>query len=407
MIQAGVPGELAFRYDAVGQDGRTVRDLVHASDEASALRRLAADGLVVTRLRAVGALNIRRTRRELRFGERVLVLRQLALMVNAGVPLLEALETVRDGLDADVGRDQFAAVIAALMQGDSFGHALATHTSGFPAYVHALASVGEASGRIGEVLADAAGQMDFEHRLQRELINALTYPLFLMCAGVGAIGFILINIVPRFSAMIGDHIDKAPAASRLLLQVGDYLSAHTTMAGLIAAGVVLAAVTAWRDRGFRQRLYRLGRRAPLVGGLLKAREIALWSRLAAFALAHGVEILNAAALARQAMPDGQLRTGLLAFESDLKAGRPVDIALARNTTLSAMDLSLLRAGQRSGALAPMFAALADKYEGELRDGLKRLMSLIEPTAIGLIALVVGAVALSLVLALTSIYDTVY
>ncbi len=257
------------------------------------------------------------------------------------------------------------------------------------------------------MLADAAGQMDFEHRLQRDLVNALTYPLFLLGAGAAAVGFILINIVPRFSAMLGEHLDRVPTASRLLLVLGDTVSKHTTATLVLAAGVVVAAALAWREPKVRRWLYALGRRLPVTGRLLKAREIALWSRLAAFALSHGVEILRAAALAREAMPQGELRDGLLAFEGDLKAGWAVDAALARNTALSAMDLSLLRAGQRSGALAPMFSALADKYEGELRDGLKRVMSLIEPTAIGAIALLVGGVALALVMALTSIYDTVY
>ena len=407
MVETNAQGAIAFRYDAVGRNGHRVRDTVHAPDEGSALRQLAADGLLVTHLRPVGPKRSASSRRPLRFGERVLVLRQLALMVNAGVPLLEALQTVREGLESDQGRDQFSAVIAALKDGDSFGHAFLRHASEFPPYVHALASVGEASGRVGEVLADAATQMDFEHRLQRELVNALTYPLFLLCAGAAAIGFILTNVVPRFSAMIGEHIDKVPVASRLLLQLGDQVSAHETATGLATGAVALGAVAAWRSRRARDGFYRLGRRMLIVGPLLRAREIALWSRLTAFALAHGVEILSAAALAREAMPKGEFRSGLISFEADLKAGHAVDEALARNTALSAMDLSLLRAGQRSGALAPMFSALADKYEGELRDGLKRLMSLIEPVAIGMIALIVGAVALSLVMALTSIYETVY
>ena len=407
MAETEVQTGPAFRYEAVGPDGRRVRDLVFAPDEASALRLMAADGLLITRLSPVDASRRKLARRELKFSERVLILRQLALMVNAGVPLLEALETVQDGLDSDGGMDQFGAIIADLKQGRAFADALSAHAQGFPSYVPALASVGEASGRIGEVLGDAAEQMQFEHRLQRDLANALTYPLFLLCAGVGAVAFILINIVPRFSAMLGEHIDRAPAVSRLLLHLGDFVSTHTTQTGLVAAGLAAAAMLAWRSRAVRSWLYAFARGLPVIGPVIKAREIALWARLAAFALAHGVEILRASDLARQAMPDGDLSRGLLGFEADLRAGWALDAALARNTRLSRMDLSLLRAGQRSGSLAPMFSALADKYENQLRDDLKRLMSIIEPTAIGIIALFVGAVALSLVMALTSIYETVY
>lgn len=400
-------GGLLFRYQAVDRSGSSVSDTVQAADEATALRRLVADGLVVTRLDSAQVTRRSGGRRPLAFGDRVLVLRQLALMIKAGVPLLEALQTVQEGLASAVGRAQFDAVIVALRHGEPFGKAFHDHAPGFPFYVHALASVGEASGRLGEVMGDAAGQMDFEHRLQRDLMNALTYPLFLMCAGAGAIGFILVNIVPRFSTMLGEHMDRVPASSRLLLRLGNYVSQHVTVVGLGAAVLVVCGLTASRNPAVVAALYRVGRRAPIVGGLLKAREIALWARLTAFALKNGIELLTATALARNAMPAGDLKAGLQAFEADLKGGHAVDVALSRTTALTPMDLSLLRAGQRSGALAPMFAALADKYESELHDGLKRLMALLEPLAIGMIAMIVGAVALSLVMALTSIYETVY
>ncbi len=404
MTAADPSGASGFRYDAIGRDGRLVSDVVQAEDETAALRRLSGDGLVVVRLAPVRAKAKSSRRRQLGFGERVMVLRQLALMLNAGVPLLEALETVRDGAGAAGG--QFGDIAAALKRGEAFTSAWSAHATGFPFYVHALAGVGEASGRLGAVLADAAEQMEFEHRLRRDLVNALTYPAFLACAGVAAVAFILIEIVPRFSAMLGSNTVKLPLSSRLLLRAGDFASSHVWAVALGFGGAILAAWAALRRPDVQQGLYALGRRSPILGRLLKAREIALWSRLTAFGLRHGVELLTSAGLARRAMPAGPLRTGLEAFETDLKAGRAVDEALARNTDLSGMDLSLLRAGQRSGALPAMFGALADKYEAELKDGVKRLLALLEPIAIGAIALMVGAVALSLVGALASLYDTV-
>ena len=406
MTAADTAREPAFRYQAVGRDGRPVSDVVHALDERAALRRLTADGLVVIRMDPVTAPAGAGAQRDMRFGERVLVMRQLALMLNAGVPLLEALETVCAGIEAGKGRRQFEAAITALKRGDSFSHAFAAHVTGFPFYVHALAGVGEASGRIGAVLRDAADQMAYEERLRRDFTNALTYPAFLACAGLSAVGFIFIEIVPRFSAMIGSRTQHMPWMSRAVLTVGDYVSSHLLLVGLAAAGLAGAIAAMVGSPGARRRLYAFGHRTPLVGRLLRTREIASWARLTAFALQNGVELLTAAALAREATPEGPLRTGLALFETDLKAGVAVDVSLGRNTALSAMDLSLLRVGQRSGALPAMFAALADKYDGELKDTLKRVTSLLEPTAVGLIAVMVGVIALSLVMALSSIYDTV-
>ena len=186
-----------FRYRAVTRDGRTVRDTVRAADELTALRELMAGGLTVTDLAEAGEIETRSVDRGLRPTERVQVMRQLALMLEAGVTLLEALETVAAGVVAQRGRAQLNAVIAALKRGEALGAALRAHAPGFPYYVYAMAEVGEAAGRVSEVLRVASEQMAYEDRLRRDLINALTYPALLACAGIVAVAFIFVEIVPR------------------------------------------------------------------------------------------------------------------------------------------------------------------------------------------------------------------
>ena len=124
------------------------------------------------------------------------------------------------------------------------------------------------------------------------------------------------------------------------------------------------------------------------------------------ALANGVGLLEASALAREGLPPGPFREGLAAHEAELRAGVALHVSLARHTRLTAMDLSLLRAGQKSGAVAAMFGFLADSYDDRLRDQMKRFTALAEPLAIGAISVVVGVIALSLVMALASIYNEV-
>jgi general secretion pathway protein F len=153
-------------------------------------------------------------------------------------------------------------------------------------------------------------------------------------------------------------------------------------------------------------LYGVGRALPVAGDLLRAREIAAWARLTSLSLANGVGLLEASVLSREGLPPGPFRNGLVAYEADLRAGVAVHVSLGRHTRLTAMDLSLLRAGQKSGALAAMFGFLADSYDDRLKDQMKRFTALAEPAAIGVISIVVGVIALSLVMALASIYDQV-
>jgi general secretion pathway protein F len=395
-----------FRYRAVTRDGRTVRDIVRAADEMTALRELMAGGLTVTDLTEAGEIEARGADRELRPTERVQVMRQLALMLDAGVTLLEALETVASGVAAQRGRAQLMEVIAALKRGETLAFALRAHAPGFPYYVYAMAEVGEAAGRVPEVLRVASEQMAYEDRLRRDLVNALTYPALLACAGVLAVAFIFVEIVPRFSALIGANAAHMPALSKLVFAIGHFVNAHLIATGAGLAALVAAVAFAIGQPAVRERFYRLGRALPVVGDLIKTREIATWARLTSFSLASGVPLLEAAALSRQGVPAGPLSDGLAAAETELRSGVALHVALGRHTRLTPMDRSLLRTGQKSGALAAMFGFLADSYDDRLKDAMKRFTSLAEPAAIAAVSVVVGVIALSLVMALASIYDSV-
>ncbi|HRO32491.1 MAG TPA: type II secretion system F family protein [Brevundimonas sp.] len=395
--------DLPFQYEAVGRDGLTMKGQVAAPDEAAAVRRLSADGLTVLKI-APAAVKAQGSDRDLKPAERVLVLRQLALMIEAGVSLLEAMETVAQGIQANKGKAQFQAAIAALRRGDSFGAAMEGHVRGFPDYVYAMARVGEASGKIADVLRQAAEQMAYEDRLRRDFTNAMTYPAFLLFAGFGAVGFIFTQVVPRFGAMIGENRENVPAVSRWVLAAGEFANANLPIVGLALAALVVLGVVIATNPQVRARAYGVAHGAPVIGPVIQAREITAWARLSAFALNSGVPILSAMALSRAAVPIGSFRRGLDMLDSDLRAGVTLDASLASHTRLEAMDLSLLRAGQKSGAVGAMFGFIADNYEDRLRDRMKRLTSLLEPLAIAFISLIVGFVALSLVLALSSVYE---
>jgi len=395
-----------YLYRGMTRDGTATRGTLSATDERVAIRRLAGEGLVITDIREAPAAKTPGQNRNLKPTERVLVLRQLALMLEAGVSLLEALDTVAQGMTARRGQAQFVAMIGALRRGETLGKAFEQHVPGFPFYVYAMARVGEASGRIAAVLKDAAEQMAYEDRLRKDFQNALTYPAFLLSAGVLAVGFIFTQVVPRFAAMIGEDRTNVPALSRWVLDTGEFASANLPIVGIGFAVLSALVFVIATNAGVRARAYGIAHGLPVIGPVLQSREIASWARLTAFALNNNVQILSATALSRAAVPTGPFRVGLDRLEGDLRAGITLESSLASHTRLEAMDLSLIRAGQKSGAVGAMFGFMADNYEARLRDRMKQMTALLEPLAIAMISIVVGVVALSLVLALSSVYEGV-
>lgn len=140
--------------------------------------------------------------------------------------------------------------------------------------------------------------------------------------------------------------------------------------------------------------------------MLLTRQRAAWSRIMALALAAEVDVLEATTLAAQALPVGKTQQGALAAIPMLRAGRPLDEAFLKSQALSQIDASLVRAGQRSGALAEMFRAVADRNDEDMRDALKGFTAILEPAAIAVVAGLIGAIVLGLVSALASIYDSI-
>ncbi len=321
----------SFQYEAIGRDGQVSKGVLSAIDEASVMRRLASDGLTVIKIAPAATARADGKDRHLQPTERVLVLRQLALMLEAGVSLLEALETVAQGMQARKGRAQFQAAIASLRRGDSLGHALEAHAPGFPQYVYAMARVGEASGRIADVLKEAAEQMAYEDRLRKDFSNAMTYPAFLAFAGFAAVGFIFTQVVPRFATMIGEDRSNVPAMSRWVLATGEFAAANIGFVGIVLGLLVGAIVVIVTNPLVRARAYTVAHGVPVVGPVIQSREIAAWSRLTAFALNNGVPILSATALARAAVPIGPFRQGLDLLEADLRAGLTLDASLGAHT----------------------------------------------------------------------------
>jgi general secretion pathway protein F len=150
----------------------------------------------------------------------------------------------------------------------------------------------------------------------------------------------------------------------------------------------------------------VARAMPILGRILKSRDLAGWTRLVGFGLSNGLILLKALDLAKAGVADPNWRARLVQVERALRSGADVDEALAPNTPLSVVDLSVVRTGQRSGALGPMFLLLADNYEADVKDLVRRATALIEPIALAMVAGVVGTIAVALALALSSIYDTV-
>ncbi|MEQ1490084.1 MAG: type II secretion system F family protein [Terricaulis sp.] len=394
-----------YVYRGVADNGQTTTQTVEAPTRADAMRLAMQSGLAVLELKEEAQAAEPR-RRKLTRDHSILLLRQLSVMIGAGVQLLDAIETLAASLPGTEASEKLRLTAQALRRGDRFGDALEASLPVYPSYVYGLVRAGEASGKLARVLEEAAQQLAFERRVERDVLNALTYPAFLVISGAGSVGFLLYFVVPRFATMLESSRSQPTGISRFVLETGvAFHDNAVSILSILAAALVLLIVLS-RTPATRAALSQLAHATPGLRALLSARQRTAWSRVAALSLDAGVGILDAIALAAGALPEGRLKTAVMGAIPALRAGRGIDAAFSEAGAISQVDASLLRAGQRSGALAKMMHTIADRHEEDLRDSLKRLTVIVEPMAIATVALMVGGIVLALASALVGVYETI-
>lgn len=396
----------AFEYEAVDHSGKSLLGQIVAQTERDALRMLTSRGLTPVSLTVVKAptntrpfFSLDRPPSDQSY---ILTVKQLSLLLNAGVPLITAIETLKSqGLHPLISA-AFDDMSKSLRAGISFSEAFEKALPALPNYVFQLGAAGESIGELGPALTDAAKQMEYEYRIKQDIRNALTYPTILVLAGMAAVLFIFLVVVPRFSAMVASSQEPLPFLSQVVLSTGMALNENRLLVFTVIA--VIALTISWLARipkvreSFRQTLTVL----PLIGSWFKEAELAKWSSMLGTMLNHGVDLIKALDFARATLSVKSLNSRMEQVIKLVRGGRSLSGAMRDQDTFSDTALSLVQVGEESGELPSMLNSLATLYEESGRQRMKRFLLILEPAAIILIGVVIGGIVTAIMLAITSI-----
>ena len=366
---------------------------VDAIDTAAAIRRAAQLGLTVLAVEHTAIPNARTAGSGGAFSL-LLFNQELLALLEAGLHLNEALQTLLAKASAGAG-GPLAALLASLSTGRNFSDALADDTARFPAVYVAVVRAAERTGDLPRALSRfIAYQLQFD-QIRKKLVAACIYPAMLLVVGGGVTLFLLGHVVPRFASVYVSAGRDMPAASGLLLSLGNFLQQHAL--GLLAAAVVLVVLAAvWLRGAGWAALWDTLLRLP--GVAQRAEQF----RLARFYRAVGLLVSAGVALPRAlGMVDGLLATGQRARLQQarllVEQGQPLTQALVSQGLASVVARSLLAVGERSGQLAEMLERSARFHDDELERWLDWASRLLEPLLMIFIGAVVGGVVLLLYL----------
>lgn len=336
--------------------------------------------------------------------ERAAFTHELACLTRAGLPLDRALGVVGRVAQAPAARRLAQALQEDVRGGASLSEALAAREGAFDAFHVSMVRAAEAAGRLGEGLERLAAHEESRLQLRSRIVQALAYPMLLALVAGASLLLIVAYVVPQFRALFADAGEALPLPTVIVISTATFLGRH---AWLIAAFVVLAALGARRYLGTPAGRYgadSLLLRLPLAGSLVRAAQMARFSRGLATLLASGVPLLAALPVVRELLSNRVLADAVDLAADALKGGGGLAAPLASSGLFPALGMQMLQVGEETGRLEEMLASVAALYEREVGVALERLVAVLEPVLIVGLGAVIAGTILSLLLALVAVHD---
>jgi len=330
---------------------------------------------------------------------------ELAILLAAGIPLLEALVTLREKELSGAVAQALDAVIDLLQTGQSFSTALKTQPAAFDALFIAVVQSSEQIGQTEQALREHAAYLGWVDALRDKLISASIYPLTLIVAGTAVIVFLLLFVVPRFAGILEGVGGEMPAASQMLINIGRISGAHPWATAATALVLLIAPAVAWRHGPLQSwvvaRLWRL----PLLGPKLHLLALAQFYRTASMLLGAGVPAVSALRTAREVISI-RLRAPLDQAIERVGQGQRLSVALQTAGLTTPVSLRMIRVGERSGALGPMLRNAAEFYDEELSRLTELVTRLVNPVLMLVMGVVIGSIVVLMYLPIFQLVEQV-
>ncbi|MCY1270381.1 Type II secretion system protein F [compost metagenome] len=390
----------AFEYLALDARGRQQKGVLEA-DSARQVRQL-------LRERQLAPLEVRATRvreqaergrfslaRGLSARDLALVTRQLATLVQAALPIEEALRAAAAQSGSPRIQSMLLAVRARVLEGHSLASSLREFPSAFPELYRATVAAGEHAGHLGPVLEQLADYTEQRQQSRQKIQLALLYPVILMCASLAIVAFLLGFVVPDVVKVFIDSGQTLPLLTRGLIALSDLVKHWGWLMLLVLGMALVGARWALRDPNLRQRWHALVLRIPLVGRLVRATDTARFASTLAILTRSGVPLVEALGIGAEVIANRVIRAHVVVAAQKVREGGSLTRALEVSGQFPPMMLHMIASGERSGELDQMLARTARNQENDLAASIALLVGLFEPFML----VVMGAVVLMIVLAI--------
>ena len=400
---------LTFAYQARDTAGKTISGVQEGLNEENAINTLMTRGLMVLSIQQKAGAKIARGKTKVSSADLVMFTRQLATMVDAGLPLVGALTALFEQADPKKQsglRRVIGEVTAQVQDGATFNESINKHPHIFNRLYTSMVRAGESGGMLAEVLDRLAGFLEASERLRKKVKSAMTYPVIVIGIALSITTFLIVKVVPVFGSIFADFGAKLPAPTQFLIDLSDFVRSYWYIIVGVIVGIFFAIRTWLRSKNGAETWDRWKLKLPVFGPLTHKICMTRFARTFAQLIRSGVPILEVLQIVGDTSGNCVITNALHGVSTDVEKGDQLTVALGRQAIFPPMMLRMVSAGESTGKIDTMLEKMADFWDEEVEATLSALTSLLEPMLIVVLGIIVGGIVIAMFLPIFKLNDVV-
>ena len=398
-----------YAYQARDNHGKILSGIQDALNEENAINSLMSRGLMVLTIAQKGAASKRKKNASVKETDLVLFTRQLATMIDAGIPLVGATTALYETADPkkQAGlRNVVGDITARVQGGESFNQALAKWPHVFNRLYISMVKAGETGGLLAEILDRLAGFLEASARLRKKIKSALTYPVAVISIAILITTFLIVKVVPVFADIFKDFGKPLPAPTQFLVDLSDFMRNQWYFIIAIVFGAFFGIRAFMRTKSGHELWNVWQLKLPVFGGLIHKICMSRFARTFAQLIRSGVPILETLEIVGGSAGNVVVERAIKGISADVERGDNLSVAMAKKTIFPPMMLRMVSAGESTGKIDEMLEKMADFWDEEIEALLSALTSLLEPILIVVLGIIVGGIVIALFLPIFQLSEVV-
>jgi type IV pilus assembly protein PilC len=388
--------ETQFLWEGKDKRGNKVRGKSLAANEAALRADLRRQGVAPTRIKTPSAV--------FQFGGKILAMdiavfaRQLATMMSAGIPMVQAFEIIGNGHEKPAMQKLVLDVKGTIEGGSTLHESLAKHPLYFDDLFVNLVEAGEQAGALETLLDKIATYKEKTEALKKKIKKALFYPAAVLVVAVIVTVILLIFVIPQFESLFKGFGADLPAFTQMVVNMSRFMQHQGWMLGIVVGGAIFAFLYFYkRSRNMRRGMDRALLKFPVIGPILIKAAIARFARTLSTMFAAGVPLVEAMQSVAGATGNIVYEEAVLRMKDEVATGQRLQRAMENTGLFPNMVVQMIAVGEESGSLDTMSGKVAEFYEAEVDNAVDSMSSLLEPMIMSILGVLVGGMVIAMYL----------